>query len=1018
MVRLPSPALAAIGFLVMGTGAGEVLQAQTPGRISGEVVHRTLETPMPGVEVQIGLPEGPGRTSVTGPEGEFLQEGLSPGTHRIRIRQPGFHPLDRTVELGAGESVRLRLELTPLALDLDTIRVLVSPLAIRRTDTEFTARIDRRTMEALPTAYDPQDMVLLAPGAAPGRIWGGAADEANLYQLDGMAHTHPGSGGPLVAISPVWLESVEVRGLGAGAEHGAFQGGIVNAVTRTGTNLRTFGVRSSFEHRTLNATNLVDGDVGRERAGRAELEVDGSGPVVRDRLFYFFGTQFLTQEVRAQSRLPGSEDRFLPHMEERREVRGFGKLTWTPSGSDRVDLSGGFTSDRARNWGLDGFQARDAAGRRRAPAGFYHGAWRRGDDDGYLEVRAAGAESRESVEPDRGEGVPGVRFYAPGDPPMPTFRNAPFRIERRPTSHSLSAVLAGQVETGPWTHRVQVGAEATRSGWTDRRTRSGGLTWRAVGNPSFDSEDPSTWYSAGLLPSDWGGEVDLHARMGTEALFIQNHLILHPRLSVSPGLRFARWRGDLLPGGDRSLRIPAVRTHGVEPRMGVTVDPLGTNELVFKAHWGRIHQNLLASFFERAEGGEVFSNRELWYYRGDPFQDPGTSFTRAERDGLADLSPPRFTLQEVIRLNDTGRVAPNLRQPHVDQWLVGAERIFGPRIRVEALWVQRTNRNMIALQDRNLSGNYHRYDNVRILDTEGRPYGFGDEPMSLPAIWIPHDWIRQLLVWVAGEEGDGILAPPGFVPADTLWLSFEPDLELTNVPEATRRLRQVQLSAHAAFPQWGGSVSLVHSLLRGNFNSVTGYEAGTGFEDFQEVGAGPFVRPNEQVNFFGRLPGLAALELKVVAYGDIPWGLRVGAFLHAARGERFTPHFTLSRLHFQYVVEDEEGSVLQLDPRLIHGVAGERILMQPRGEASYEDRVTVDLRFERDMPMGEGRWRMTVDFFNVWNSGAVTRINPSVNYPTRESAPPFVGRNPAAIFGAVWERAPPRTLRLGVRAEL
>jgi hypothetical protein len=1018
MRSLPPGALVAAALLVLGMGAGEGLHAQTPGRISGEVVHRTLDTPMPGVEVQLGLPEGPGRTAVTGPEGGFLWEGLPPGTHRVRIRQPGFHPLDRTVELGPGESVRLRLELTPIALDLDTIRVLASPLTIRRTDTEFTARIDRRVMEALPTAYDPQDMVLLAPGAAPGRIWGGAADEANLYQLDGMIHTHPGSGGPLVALSPAWLEAVEVRGLGAGAEHGAFQGGIVNAVTRTGTNLRTFGIRSSFEHRALNATNLVDGDVGRERAGRMELEVDGSGPLVRDRLFYFFGTQFLTQDVRAQSRLPGSEDEFLPHMEERREVRGFGKLTWTPSGSDRVDLAGGFVSDRARNWGLDGFRTQDAAGRRRAPASFYHGAWRRGDDDGYLEIRAAGAESRETIEPDRGVGVPGIRLFAPGDPPMPTFQNAPFRVERRPTSHSLSTVLAGQIETGPWTHRVLVGAEASRSGWIDRRTRTGGMTWRAVQSPTFDADDPSTWNFSGVIPSDWGGEVDLHARMGTEALFIQDHLILHPRLSVSPGLRFARWRGDLLPGGDRARKVAAVRTHGLEPRIGITFDPLGTNELVFKAHWGRIHQNLLASFFDRAEGGEVFSNRELWYYRGEPFQDPGTSFTPEERDAMADLLPRGFSLEEVIRLNETGPTAANLRQPHVDQWLLGAERTFGPRIRLEALWVDRTNRNMIALQDRNLADNYHRYDRVRVMDAEGGFLGSSEGPLTLPTLYVPNDWIRQLLVWAADPEVDTGIIPPGFVLADTLWLSFEQDLELRNVPEATRRLQQLQLSAHGAFPSWGGSVSLVWSRLRGNFNSVTGYEAGTGFDDFQEEGAGPFVRPNEQVNFLGDLPGLSALEFKVAAYGELPWDLRVGAFFHAARGERFTPHFALSGTFFQYALEDDQGDLTPLDFRLIRGVSGQRILMQTRGEASYEDRVTLDLRMERTLPVGDGRWRATVDLFNVWNGGAVTRINPSINYPTRAMAPPALRQNPAALFGAVWERAPPRTLRLGIRAEL
>lgn len=1015
---LPRGPLSLVLLVVLGGTGPPALGAQIPGEVRGVVVDAARGVPIGGVEVQLHLRAGGELRERSGPAGDFRFAEVPAGEHRLRIRHPGYHPLDRDVEVAEGRIHDLRLELTSQTLDLDTLRVLASSLSIRRTDTEFTARIDRRAMEALPTAYDPQDLVLLAPGAAPGRIWGGAADEANVYQLDGMRHTHPGTGGPVVAISPSWLEAVEVRGLGAGAEHGGFQGGIVNAVTRTGTNRLTRRARASAELGSLNASNLVPTDVGRERARRTELEMDAAGPVVADRLFYFGGVHLLDENHRVQSRIRQHPERFLPHREERLQLRGFGKLTWTPVGGDRMDLSGGFVSDRARNWGLSGYESESAAGRRTAPAWFYQGAWRRGSEaDGFFEVRASGAGSRERVEPGRGMGVPAVRSYASADVPTPVFRNAPFRIEQRPQVHSVVAALDRRIETGPWTHRIRAGVEATRTSWMDRRTRTAGMTWRTFGGNEFDPEVPASWFHGSRVASDWGGEVDLHARMGSEALFLQNHLVLHPRLTLSPGLRFARWRGDLLPGGDRDRRFRAVRTRGVEPRIGLTVDPLGTNEWVLKAHWGRVHQDLLAPFFDRAEGGEVFSNRELWSYRGDPFADPATTFTPEERDARAATDPPGFTLDEVIRLNEVGRVSPDLVPPHVDQWLVGMERTFGPRIRAEALWIDRTNRNLVALQDLNAADNYHRYEAVRVLTMDGQSMGFGDGPMTLPAVYVPNDWIRQLLVWLAETPNGSVFMPPGFVFADTLDLSFEQDLELRNVPDARRHLRQLQLSVHGAFAGWGGSVSVVHSRLRGNLNSVSGYEAGTTFEEFREVGAGPFVRPNETVNFDGRLPGLSALELKVAAFGELPRGFRAGAFLHAARGERFTPWFTLTTQFFTYAVEQEDGELLPLDRRLIHGVAGQRVFMQERGAAHYEDRFTLDLRVERTLPVHRGRWRVTADVFNVWNSGAVTRINPSVNFPEAEGLHPLFVQDPPALFGAVWERIPPRTLRIGVTTE-
>lgn len=1010
-------------LLLLAPATPGALAAQDTGEIRGEVLggEREARRPVEGAPVELLLSAGTVRFAATGEDGAFRFVDVPPGEHRVRVRQVGYHPLEREVEVAAGELVRLRLELTSAVLNLDTLRAFAARLAIRRQDTELGSRIDRRTLELLPTPYDIADLVSLTPGAAPGRIWGGAADEANLYQLDGLAQTHPGTGGTLVPISPSWLESVEVRGLGAGAEHGNFQGGIVNAVTRSGTNLREGSVRSSVESHPLNATNIVEGEVGRERAFRGELDGTVAGPLLRDRLFYFLGGHVVREEVRAQSRLPDVEDRFLPHRERRTEIRAIGKLTWMATPGDRVDLAAGGVSSRADNHGVTGWEDEGAMQELSAPSGFVNTAWRRAMESGSVTVRAAAGRSRERMEPSRGPDVPAVRSFTLGDPPTPIFQNAPFRLDRRASTATLSAELERRVNTGSWSHRVRVGAELGRSSWMDRRLRSGGMTWRPVGLRSVDPADPTTWPISGLIPSDWGGEVDLHAEMGSDAIWVQDHVDLHPRLTVSPGLRVARWKGDLLPGGDASRRVRALRTHGVEPRVGLILDPLGTNELVFKAHWGRYHQNLLAPFFDRAEGGEVFSNRELWYYHGGPFDDPTLTFTPEERDAMTS-GDPRFELQEVIRLNETAPVASDLKQPRVDQWLVAVEKTFGPRLRIEALALDRTNRNMVAVRDRNLDDNYHCYEDVAVLRNRGflgedaDTLYLGDRPMALPELCVSNDWIRQLLVWQVAGEGIEVVPPPGFVPADTLHLSFEQDLVLENVPEATRHLQQLQLAAHVAYPSWRASGSVVLSRLRGTFHSVTGYEADTHFERFWEIGAGPFVRPNEQVNFSGALPGVPPIEVKLAVHGELPWGLRGGAFFHGARGERFTPYFTLVGQGFQYHVRGEDGERRALDSRLHRGVLGQRVFLRERGSARYEDRSSLDLRLERDLPLSGGTWRVTADLFNVMNTGAVTRLNRSATHAAPRSAG-FASVDPSAVYLAVWERAPPRTLRIGVSAE-
>src|SRR5436189_63359 len=83
-----------------------------------------------------------------------------------------------------------------------------------------------------------------------------AGGVSNDYRLDGVSMNHPGLGGDLLSVSVDWIESLEVRGLGAGAESGNFQGGIIDAVTQTGSNDRRFAARTNYESPRFAATNL------------------------------------------------------------------------------------------------------------------------------------------------------------------------------------------------------------------------------------------------------------------------------------------------------------------------------------------------------------------------------------------------------------------------------------------------------------------------------------------------------------------------------------------------------------------------------------------------------------------------------------------------------------------------------------------------------------------------------------------------------------------------------------------
>jgi hypothetical protein len=392
-------------------------------------------------------------------------------------------------------------------------------------------------------------------------------------------------------------------------------------------------------------------------------------------------------------------------------------------------------------------------------------------------------------------------------------------------------------------HHFKVGGEHAFGEWTYQLLRNGGLTWRPgerLTPPVFDPAVPSTWVFNGVTTSSWGGEADLGSKVQNSAAFLQDYIQVTRWLSVNPGVRWGRWIGRLQQPGGRGFFTPVSDT-ALEPRLGVVADLSGNGTLVAKAHWGIFHQNMFASFFDRAEGGSVYTNEERWEYTGPPLTDPRTTFTEAQRNG-----DPAWRKVQTIRLNEVGRVE-NFKEPYIEQGIVGLEKTWGAHLKTEALYVRRRNRNMVAVVDRNIDQNYTVYHDVTVQDRFFRPLFFGGKPLVLPTLYVSNEDIifYRTLVLAGALNADFI--PPGFSGAEGtarwLALTYRPDNVLTNVPDATRKFDQLQLSASASYSSWWARLSGTITSLTGNLNSLTGTD------DYTVSGAG---RTRERADQFLR----------------------------------------------------------------------------------------------------------------------------------------------------------------------
>jgi hypothetical protein len=920
-----------------------------------------------------------------------------PGVYTVTVRALGYRSVQRPgVRVARNQTVTLEVTLTQAPRQLSTINVVTSPVTVDASSPSITVRLDRQFTQLLPSARTATSLLSLVPGSQKEQLWGGAGGVANDYQLDGISMNHPGVGGDFLALSVDWIEALDVRGLGAGAEHGDFQGGVVNAITRTGSNDRRFAVRTNVESEALTASNFDINELGVEQAARREVAGEMAGPIARDRLFYFFAGQYVRRDMRSPLLATPQDGDFQDAREEHRDARAFGKLTWQPAVGQRVDLTAGYSGNAIDNAGLNGVDLASATSHVERPTTYYGLSWiSHASARNQVELRLAGFKSRESRLGKEGPGVPGLWVLQQGL--QPRWQNAAMNERREPSSASATAEWRTRLRLLS-EHELTLGVEATRGRWREELTRNGGLTWRPYSNnlETFDPFDPGTWLEVG---SEWGGEIRINSDNSSEALYVQDKFTLGSRLTLEPGIRYGRWSGYIRPfceaPGASCYRFEAVRDEAVDTRFGIAWDITGHGTFAAKAHWGRYHQGMFALFFDRALGANVYSNL-TYFYQGPTITDPRTTFTAKQRDAPGSGFENNFEL----RIRNQEGIVDGYRQPYVDQSLFALEKSFGRSWKGELSYTHRKNGDIVGLVDRNRFRNWmavtgvqvhHRFVRNTLVDPKGNP-------LVLPYIYVSTRRLKQVLA----EERANRRNPSHIGGIDTSFINaavWDPDIVLSAIPEARREFDQVTATLRSFYPGWRAEGSFTAARLRGNTPGVTGY--GTTSTRFT---AGPFVNPNEGINGDGLLPGALQLEGKVWATKKLAKSLEGGLVYTHILGERFTPALEILGRYAYYRAADP---VRALPADLFSDSYGQLILLEPRGDRHFASRGIVDAHVEwRTSKAGAA---LTFDLFNVLGGSALTEINTTI---TDLSA-----FDPTERFGAARRRMSPRSLRIGLRVD-
>ncbi len=210
------------------------------GSIEG-VVKDSSGAVLPGVTVEARTNTGVVLTTTTDAEGVYRFPSVAPGIYEISGTLQGFSPKKQgsvAVNLGQIKKVDLTLGLAGVA---ESVQVTAeSPLV----DVKQSARqtnITREQIELLPKGRDFTSLVTQAPGAnneskLGGLSIDGASAGENRYIIDGIETTNLQSGVSGKNLIADFVDEVQVKSSGYTAEFGGATGGVINVITKSGTN--------------------------------------------------------------------------------------------------------------------------------------------------------------------------------------------------------------------------------------------------------------------------------------------------------------------------------------------------------------------------------------------------------------------------------------------------------------------------------------------------------------------------------------------------------------------------------------------------------------------------------------------------------------------------------------------------------------------------------------------------------------------------------------------------------------
>lgn len=639
------------------------------------------------------------QSSLTNAKGQLRFPTLPPGIYTLEVQSQGFRSYrEEGIRVGVGATIERRVRLVLAGLE-DSIVVEGSGSRLEARSSGFETRFGLEDLKAIPVRrFSMFDFIRAAPGVSPtspGSVttnsvsaFGSGVNE-NVFLIDGTNFTCPCSGEARSEPGVDIIQEVQIQSVGASAEFGNMQGAVINVVTRQGSDrflsdASYYWQTDALTSRPIQVVYPGPGQPtsGYERVRYRDMTTNVGGPVIRERVWFFAGYQYL----RDSDSQPGTDPRF-PRAYEQNKL--FGKLTWRLAPGWQL-----IQSLHREAWvnpevptlvkPFEATQRRHAS----VPAMTFGHLTHTASSNTVWDVRVG-------------------RFtYTRKDDPSTADVTIPSRIDRATNALSGAPQTFGGLTLIRTTAKGAVNVFRPGFAGADHQWKAGmqiekGEHRLASIIPTgvrFTDDRGLPFQSIAAAPSLTGGVFITSSAFASDAVTVRD------RLTINAGLRYDHSRAisqDVaqldLAGRETDAIVEGLGTlytwNGWSPRLGVTLKLTSDGRTMLRGSYGRFNQGVLTGELSPIHPAATPTTTMAWNAQANDYTT------------LVSVVDPKRNLQ----------LDPQTRSPRTDEYSVGVDRELGRRLSIAAAYVRKEGRDFIGWTD--VGGEYR--EEPRVL-ADGR----------------------------------------------------------------------------------------------------------------------------------------------------------------------------------------------------------------------------------------------------------------------------------------------------------